>query len=67
MTDAKSPEEFVLILIVLDDALREGPIHQHPRARSPVLILIVLDDALRAAAKHYLHKGWRGLNPYCTG
>ena len=42
-------ELVVLILIVLDDALRAVDQGHQKLGRIPVLILIVLDDALRGA------------------
>ncbi len=56
----------VLILIVLDDALRALRYGNTDKSIG-VLILIVLDDALRGSKMQSVGITTRGLNPYCTG
>ena len=56
----------VLILIVMDDPLRDF-LRPYKSLKEEVLILIVMDDPLRVLNGLALILVSAGLNPYCNG
>ena len=57
----------VLILVVMEDALRDKQMAQNTMKNIFVLILVVMEDALREVKVEPKKEKKMGLNPCCNG